>query len=79
MATLLQLPATIVGRGCDSTDNEDSDTAVEVESGGGAYSASSKAHHPALFHKVKNEQSILALLISQGKIYAGTQSGDLLV
>ena len=34
---------------------------------------------PALFHKVKNKKSILALTVSNSKIFAGTQGGDLLV
>ena len=34
---------------------------------------------PKLFHKVKNQKSILALVIGDAKIYAGTQGGDILV
>ena len=34
---------------------------------------------PKLFHKVKNQRSILALVISDSKIYAGTQGGQILV
>lgn len=36
-------------------------------------------NHPNLFHKIKGEKSVLALLVSNAKIYAGTQGGDLLV
>jgi len=79
MASLLQSPATNGRRSSDDTDNDESEAAVSVEGGVGAHSTSLKAQNPTLFHKVKNEQSILALLISQSKIYAGTQSGDLLV
>lgn len=34
---------------------------------------------PTLFHKVKNQKSILALAVSESKLYAGTQGGELLV
>ena len=34
---------------------------------------------PTLFHKVKNHKSILALVVSDSRIYAGTQGGELLV
>ena len=34
---------------------------------------------PALFHKVKNQKSILALAVSNSRIFAGTQGGELLV
>ncbi|KAL8994844.1 MAG: hypothetical protein Q9169_005291 [Polycauliona sp. 2 TL-2023] len=34
---------------------------------------------PALFHKVKNERSILALAVSEARLFAGTQSGEILV
>ena len=34
---------------------------------------------PTLFHKVKNQKSILALVVSDSKIYAGTQGGEILV
>lgn len=34
---------------------------------------------PTLFHKVKNERSILALAVSDTKLFAGTQSGEILV
>ena len=37
------------------------------------------AHQPTLFHKVKNQKSILALVVSDSKIYAGTQDGELKV
>ncbi|KAI4242529.1 MAG: hypothetical protein L6R42_010979, partial [Xanthoria sp. 1 TBL-2021] len=33
---------------------------------------------PALFHKVKNERSILALAVSEARLFAGTQSGEIL-
>ncbi|KAL8749722.1 MAG: hypothetical protein Q9199_007514 [Rusavskia elegans] len=34
---------------------------------------------PALFHKVKNERSILALAVSEARLFAGTQSGEILI
>ena len=34
---------------------------------------------PKLHHRVKNQRSILALVISDSKIYAGTQGGEILV
>lgn len=34
---------------------------------------------PTLFHKVKNQKPILALAVSDSKLYAGTQGGELLV
>lgn len=34
---------------------------------------------PTLFHKVKNQKSILALAVSGSRLYAGTQGGELLV
>ncbi|KAL9604663.1 MAG: hypothetical protein Q9219_000383 [cf. Caloplaca sp. 3 TL-2023] len=34
---------------------------------------------PTLFHKVKNERSILALAVSDSRLFAGTQSGEILV
>ena len=41
--------------------------------------ASMSAPKPVLFHKIKGQASILSLLISDSKIFAGTQDGDLLV
>ena len=34
---------------------------------------------PKLHHRVKNQRSILALVIYDSKIYAGTQGGEILV
>ena len=34
---------------------------------------------PTLSHRVKNKRSILALVVSDQKIYAGTQGGEILV
>ena len=40
---------------------------------------SSKIRGPNLFHRVNTGKSILSLLTHDSKIFAGTQSGDLLV
>jgi hypothetical protein len=34
---------------------------------------------PTLFHKVQDQRSILALVVSDGRIYAGSQGGEILV
>lgn len=34
---------------------------------------------PVLFHKVNNESSIIALAVSEARLFAGTQSGEILV
>ena len=34
---------------------------------------------PDLFHKVKDDQSILALAVAEGRIFAGTQGGNIVV
>ena len=69
-----------IGEGsCDSSDDYDSASTNDENDGEGAALGALKAHSPALFHKIKNQRSILALLISHDKIYAGTQGGDLLV
>ena len=39
----------------------------------------SAVNEPALFHKVKDKKSILAIIVSDSKIFAGTQGGELLV
>jgi len=42
-------------------------------------SAPTKGLQPTLFHRVKNQRSILALVVSDQRIYAGTQGGEILV
>ena len=79
MANLLPSSVTDGQRSHDDTDNDVSDAAIEFERNSAASPLSIKAHRPLLFHKIHNQTSILALLISDSKIYAGTQSGDLLV
>ena len=34
---------------------------------------------PVLFHKVKDKRSILALIVSESRIFAGTQGGEIIV
>ena len=79
MANLLPTSLTDGERSHDDTDNDASDAPVGIERKGSTSPLSIKAHRPLLFHKIQNQTSILALLISDSKIYAGTQSGDLLV
>ncbi len=79
MANLLPTSVTDRERSHDDTDNDVSDAPVDFERNVGTGPLSIKAHRPLLFHKIQNQTSILALLISDSKIYAGTQSGDLLV
>ena len=79
MANLLPTSVNDGQRSHDDTDNDVSDAAVEFERNGVTSPLSIKPHRPLLFHKIRNQTSILALLISDSKIYAGTQSGDLLV
>ena len=55
------------------------DAATDAESHTGSNTASKISQEPGLFHKIKDQSSILALLVSESKIFAGTQSGDLLV
>ena len=79
MANLLPTSVTDGERSHVDTENDLSDAPVEFERNDAASQLSIKAHRPLLFHKILNQTSILALLISDSKIYAGTQSGDLLV
>lgn len=65
--------------GKSGSDNDDFDAATDAEGHRGAPPTSLNATSPTLFHKIQNQRSILALLVSDAKLYAGTQSGDLLV
>ena len=76
MALLLPI-LTLEGK--NGSDNNESDAATDAEGQGGAPSPLLNATNPILFHKIKNQPSILALLISDSKLFAGTQNGDLLV
>lgn len=42
-------------------------------------SPQTKGLQPTLFHRVRNQRSILALVVSDQRIYAGTQGGEILV
>lgn len=62
------------------TDHGDSDTAPEINGRDGTQPQRPvNASSPALLHTVKNQRSILALVVSNSNIYAGTQGGELLV
>lgn len=62
------------------TDHGDSDTAAEISGLDGAQAQRTvNGSSPALLHTVKNQRSILALVVSNSNIYAGTQGGELLV
>ena len=67
--------------GMSGSDNDGSDIATDAEGhrNGPALPTSLNATSPAIFHKIQNQPSILALLVSDSKLYAGTQDGDLLV
>ena len=78
MALLLPLP-TLTLDGKNSSDNDESDAATDVEGHGLAPTPILKTKNPKIFHKIKNQRSILALLVSDSKLFAGTQNGDLLV
>ena len=55
-------------------------TTVEADGISGTYTdRESGAQGPTLSHKVKNQKSILALVVSDSKIYAGTQDGEIKV
>ena len=62
---------------------DDARCELEAEDGNGNHSPpaslSVSSTQPVLFHKVNNQRSILALLVSESQIFAGTQGGDLLV
>lgn len=60
------------------TDRGESDTGVATSIGQNK-KAPVNTPEPTLFHKVKNQKSILALAVSDSKLYAGTQGGELLV
>ena len=73
------LPPTLTLDGKSGNDNDESDIATDVEGHGAALPNSLNATSPTLFHKIQNQPSILALLVSDSKLYAGTQNGDVLV
>lgn len=60
-------------------DRGDSDINTSGDHNGIASNSASIGRQPSLFHKIKNEKSILAVAVSDSRIYAGTQGGDLLV
>ena len=76
MAHLLR---TLTIDGKSGSDNDESDAATDVEGYASAPSASLNPTSPTLFHKIQDQPSILALLVSDSKLFAGTQNGNLLV
>lgn len=61
------------------TDRGDSDTNPTGDNNGISANSASVGLQPTLFHKIKNQKSILAVAVSDSHIYAGTQGGELLV
>ena len=72
---------TLTLHGMSGSDNDESDIATDIEGrrNGPLLPTALNATSPAIFHKIQNQPSILALLVSDSKLYAGTQNGDLLV
>lgn len=72
---------TLTLHGMSGSDNDESDIATDAEGrrNGPSLPTALTATSPAIFHKIQNQPSILALLVSDSKLYAGTQNGDLLV
>lgn len=61
-------------------DKEHGDLDNNVAGGyNGALKENINNSEPTLFHKIKNRKSILALTVSESRIYAGTQDGEILV
>lgn len=73
------LPPTLTLHGKTGSENDESDAATDAEGHGGSPSTLLNAASPVLFHKIQNQPSILALLVSDSKLFAGTQNGELLV
>ena len=61
------------------TDRGDSDIDEKGDRNGLTFNSASIGTQPSLFHKIKSQKSILAIALSDSRIYAGTQGGDLLV
>ena len=76
---MAHLLPTLTVDGKTGSELDESDAATDGEGHASAPPSSSNATSPTLFHKIQNQPSILALLVSDSKLYAGTQNGDLLV
>lgn len=76
---MAHLLPTLTLDGKSGSDNDESDAATDFEGHGGAPPTSLNATTPTIYHKIQNQPSILAILVSDFKLYAGTQNGDLLV
>ena len=80
--TMMALQPTVNSQESEDTDTDflDSGTKTQLNRPPGLTGPISNSNDPpALFHKVKNQKSILALVVSDSKIYAGTQGGEILV
>ena len=63
-----------------ASDNDELDAAMtDAESHAGLHESSAISPTPTLIHRIRDQTSILTLLTSGSKIFAGTQGGDLLV
>lgn len=60
-------------------DRGDSDINANGDHNGITSNSANIGTQPSLFHKIKGQKSILAIAVSDSRIYAGTQGGDLLV
>lgn len=76
---MAHLLPTLTLDGKSGSEHDESDAATDVEGRPVTPSTSLNTTSPILFHKIQNQPSILALLVSDSKLFAGTQNGDLLV
>ena len=80
MAHLLSTLAAEAKRGRDVLTGDDLEASTDADTHDGAHTPSvtaSDSTAPTLFHKIKNQRSILTLLVSDSTIFAGTQSGNI--
>lgn len=63
-----------------NTDDSDTDKAqCRVDQQTSRQNGNPNTAMPVLFHKVKDKRSILALVVSKSRIFAGTQGGEIIV
>lgn len=74
---LAQMAPLFKGRIRTDTDHGESDNCIA--GGHNGLEKNTNSSEPPLFHKIKNRKSILALTVSDSRIYAGTQDGEILV
>jgi di- and tripeptidase len=65
----------------DTSDYDNASSSVDADHGASDLtpSSSDSTAAPALIHRMKNQRSILALVVSSDRIFAGTQGGQILV